>query len=391
MPARILGLLGTQGPSSRVSIARTLGLSPATVTQVTKELIARGSVTELESVPSRGGRPARLLGLTSSTAYAIGVKVAADHAAIVEVDLAGTVTTSRSHPFDASSPAALADLTALLAEAVRGHEGQLLGVGVGVPGSVDSQDHGVVQAATLGWQRVPLGTVLRDGLGVPVLVDNDVNACAAAQRLYGVGRGYSSYLVVSIGVGVGSAVVVDRSIYRGSRGGAGEIGHIPVTLDGPLCSCGATGCLEAHIGDDALVRQARDRGAIGARGTIATLQRAADKGTPAALDVYHDAGTMLGRGLAGVANTLDPEAIVLLGEGTTMWKHWQAGFEQTFRAHLMPDRRRMPVLLEDWTDDQWALGAASLVMASPFDAQASGDQGGLVRARLQELPPALTP
>jgi predicted NBD/HSP70 family sugar kinase len=125
---------------------------------------------------------------------------------------------------------------------------------------------------------------------------------------------------------------------------------------------------------------------VGPRGTLAQLQRAADRCDEAAQAVYRRAGTMLGRGLAGVANTLDPQAIVLLGEGTTAWPHWEAGFESTFRPHLMPDRRQIPLVTEDWTDDQWAQGAASLVMASPFDAQAAGGQGDLVRARLQSLP-----
>jgi predicted NBD/HSP70 family sugar kinase len=98
---------------------------------------------------------------------------------------------------------------------------------------------------------------------------------------------------------------------------------------------------------------------------------------------------MLGRGLAGVANTLDPQAIVLLGEGASAWTHWEQGFEETFRSHLMPDRRQIPIVLENWTDDHWAQGAASLVMASPFDTDAAGSQGGLVRARLQSLPAAL--
>jgi predicted NBD/HSP70 family sugar kinase len=386
VPARILGLLGTRGPSSRAAIARQLGLSPATVTQTTKDLLAKGSVTELESVPSGGGRPATLLGLARTDAGAIGVKLTANHVAIVDVNLSGAVTRSESHPFDASSADALERLRDLLHAAVARHEGQLLGVGVGVPGSADSQANGVVTAPMIGWSAAPLGAVLRRALQVPVLVDNDVHAVAAAQLLYGAGRQFDTYLVVTIGLGIGCAVVIDRAVYRGAHGGAGEIGHIPVTLDGPRCTCGSTGCLEAYIGDAGLVRSAKEAGAIGPRGTLATLHRAADHGDAGARATYHLAGSMLGRGLAGVANTIDPQAIVLLGEGTAAWRHWHDGFEETFRPHLMPDRRQIPLVLEDWTDDHWAQGAASLVMASPFDAAAAGDQGSLVRARLQSLP-----
>lgn len=390
VPGRVLGLLGTQGPTSRADLARRLRLSPATVTQVTKELMLRGSVRELTSVRSNGGRPATLLGLAQDDAGAIGVKITPDHVAIVDVSIAGQVLRSRTVPFDPSQRSATEQLTALLHESVAEHPGHLLGVGVGVPGSVDAQFNGVVTSSLIGWNGVPLGAELRRALGVPVLIDNDVHAVAAAQLLYGAGRDFDTYLVITIGLGIGCAVVVDRAIYRGAHGGAGEIGHIPVMLDGAPCQCGATGCLEAQIGGPALVRDARRDGVIGPRGTIETLRRAADAGAPGALAAFQHAGEMLGRGLAGVANTLDPQAIVLLGEGTASWPHWNPGFEATFRPHLMADRRQLTVVREDWSDDHWALGAASLVMASPFDNEASGSQGRLVSARLQSLQGAMS-
>lgn len=385
VPGRILGLLGTQGPTSRAAIARRLRLSPATVTQAIKELVANGSVRELSSVPSNGGRPATLLGLAREGAGAIGVKITADHLAIVDVSIAGEVLRSTTVPFDPSRPNAIEVFSAILRESVADHPGLLLGVGVGVPGSVDAQDNGVVTSSMIGWTQVPLGAVLRDALGVPVLIDNDVHAVAAAQLLYGAGREFDTYIVVTIGLGIGCAVVIDRTIYRGAHGGAGEIGHIPVTPDGPVCQCGATGCLEAYVGAPALVRDARRGRVIGPRGTIEALQRAANRDDEKAAVAFKGAGSMLGRVLAGVANTLDPQAIVLLGEGMAAWSHWQPGFDETFRPHLMLDRRQLPILREDWTDDHWALGAAALVMASPFDSGASGAQGGLVSARLQSL------
>ena len=228
VPSGVLGLLGTQGPTSRAEIARALGLSPATVTQVTKDLIARGLVEELESVPSKGGRPARLLGLVADAGVALGAKVTADHVAMVTVELDGTVRSSTEHAYDPAADDAIARLGQILAKEVAGLDDRLLGVGVGVPGSVDSQASGIVDAPTLGWQAVQVGPALRAAIGTPVLVDNDVNTLAAAERLYGIGRDHSSYLVVTIGRGIGCGIVVDGGIYRGANGGAGEIGHIPV-------------------------------------------------------------------------------------------------------------------------------------------------------------------
>jgi predicted NBD/HSP70 family sugar kinase len=392
LPAAILGLLGSRGPSSRADIARLLGVSPAAVTQATKNLIGRGLVAELEAEPSRGGRPARLLGLVREAAGAIGVKVTADHVATVRVSLDGLVESYSTRQFDPSAPDALDRLGRLLRDVVASHPGSLLGVGVGVPGSVDAQASGIVSAPTLGWSELPVGAHLRDVLGVPVLLDNDVNTLAAAERLYGVGQDAASYLVVTIGRGVGCGVVIDGAIYRGSAGGAGEIGHVPMVDDGPDCACGGQGCLEALIGEAALVARAREAEVIPAIGGMAELAGAADSGDTRAVAILHDAGRLLGRALAGVVHTLNPGVIVIQGEGVTAWRHWEAGFEASFRRHLMPTRRSLRYQVHAWSEQQWTLGAASLVLAAPFDAtDTAGEQGRLVRARLQQPDPEPTP
>jgi predicted NBD/HSP70 family sugar kinase len=380
----ILAHLGAQGPASRADLARALGVSPALMTQLTKDLLADGLLVELEQAPSQGGRPARMLGLAASAGRAIGVKVVADHVAFVEVGLDGEVLRSASEPFDATATTLLADLTALLERFIAGGgPGRVLGIGVGVPGSVDRQGNGVVDSTQLAWNQVPLGETLRRGLGLPVLVENNVNALAMAERLYGVGRRHDSFLVVTIGTGVGAGIVVDGVVLRGSGGGAGEIGHTPVLEDGPRCTCGNTGCLEAIIGEAALVRTARERGVLGAGAGIAALRAAADAGDPGAASVFGEAGHLLGRTLAGIVQAMDPELVVLLGEGTAAWPHWAYGFEPAFRSALLPRRRGIGVVVESWQDESWAQGAAALVLATPFDAEGvAGDQGRLVRARL---------
>lgn len=391
VPSAVLGLLGSRGPSSRADIARALSVSPATVTQATKMLLRRGLVTELQHLPSNGGRPARLLGLARTVGGALGAKVAADHVAVVDVGLDAVVREASTHAFDATAPDALDRLGHLLREVIQGRQ-DVLGAGIGIPGSVDAQATGVVTAPTLGWTDAPVGAHLRSALGVPVLVENDVNTLAVAERLYGVGRNHSSYVVVTIGRGVGCGIVVDGEVYRGSRGGAGEIGHIPVTDGGPACACGSRGCLEAHVGQAALVGQARRAGVIGPRQGVVRLLEAAQAGTAAAADIYQRAGDTLGRALAGVIHTVDPEVVVLLGEGIDAWPFWETGFEPAFRRHLMRGRRGLPFVVEPWADDKWALGAASLVLASPFDTNGtSGEQGRLVRERLGSAPPAVAP
>ncbi|MBT2228522.1 ROK family transcriptional regulator [Nonomuraea sp. NEAU-A123] len=381
----ILALLGTVGPLSRTEIARELDLSPASVTQLTRELMGYGMLEELDLKPSRGGRPAQRLGLVGSAGRALGVKVTADHLVLVDVRLDGEVLGAWECAFDPSSPEALDRLADAVESVVSGTghgltartststgDGQvppLLGIGVGVPGSVEDQAVGTVNAPTLGWQAMPVGERLRRRLKLPVLVENDVNALAAAERLYGRGRTHRDFLVLTIGRGVGAAIVADGRVYRGARGGAGEFGHVPVDPAGPVCGCGARGCLEAYVGSAGLLAAMR------ARSGTASEQ--------VAREVFAEAGAVLGRAAAGLINVVDPEVVVVLGEGTADWPLWQAGFDPAVRAQLYPGRRDISIEVESWDDTSWAQGAAALVLATPFDAAgAAGEQGRLVRARL---------
>lgn len=386
--AAILALVGTSGSLSRTEIAQRLGMSPATVTQLTKELIAQGSIQELASAPSSGGRPAQLLGLPGPTPHALGVKVAPGHLAIADVALDGAVRSVAVHDFDPKSADAfgyLTDTVLAVVEERAGGAGPLLGVGVGVPGGVKDPGEGIVHADLLGWHDLPLGKRLRHSLGLPVLVDNDVNALAVGECLYGRGRAQRDFLIVTIGVGIGAAIIARGSVYRGAHGDAGELGHTPAALDGPLCVCGNRGCLEAIVGDHALLAAAhRDEVLAPDRG-IEDLREAADRGDPAAQEIFRDAGEVLGRSVAGLVNVTDPESVVIYGEGVPAWQHWHPGFESTLRAHLPPVRNGIPVEVDRWDDRTWVQGAAALVMSIPFDTtETAGEQGRLIRAQLIE-------
>jgi predicted NBD/HSP70 family sugar kinase len=389
----ILALLGTVGPLSRTEIARELDVSPATVTQLTRELMGHGMVEELDLKPSRGGRPAQRLGLVGDAGRALGVKVTADHLVLVDVRLDGEVLGSWVRPYDPAAPDAPGDLAGTVESVLSAITGgpPLLGVGVGVPGGVDDQGVGTVNAPTLGWQAMPVGERLRRRLSLPVLVENDVNALAAAERLYGRGRTHRDFLVLTIGRGVGAAIVADGRVYRGARGGAGEFGHLCVDPLGPVCGCGARGCLEAFVGSAGLLAAARTRGRADASqsrdadplAAVAELGRAAVDGDRIAREVFGEAGEILGRATAGLVNVVDPEVVVVLGEGTADWPFWQVGFDRALRAQLYPGRRDISVEVESWDETSWAQGAAALVLATPFDAAgAAGEQGRLVRARL---------
>lgn len=379
----ILAVLGRHGSLSRAEIARMINLSPATVTQVTKSLLKRNLIEELESVPSAGGRPARLIGLVQAAGVAIGVKVAAKLVEIVSVGIDGTILSAHSYPYDAAVQDAFERLAVLLEGTIAELTTQILGVGVGVAGSVNSQDSGIVDAPTLGWSEARLGPFLRERLQIPVIVENDVNALAVAERLYGTGQTYSSFLTITIGRGIGCGMIVNGELQRGAFGGAGEIGHLPTMIDGPLCDCGAQGCLETIVGQKALESQARELGLITESSGLDAVLRLAQEGNAQAEQLFKSAGVVLGRAIAAVVHIIDPQIVVLLGEGIAAWEFWQPGFEKGFRSGQWATRKTLPYVVEPWDDDKWALGAAALVLAAPFDASnTAGGQGRLVRERL---------
>ena len=358
--ADVLRVIALDGPIPRVRIAKELGVSSATVTTITRELIETGLVTMSGKRPASGkrGRPLELLSIAPDAATVLGAKVSDDHVTAVTTDLRGTVSDRWVLPFDPREDDAAGRLGHLLAETIGG--APLVGVGLGVPGTVANGEGGEVTTPMFGWRGVPLGSTASDILGVPVVVDNDVNTLAVWQHLHGAGRDMDNFLTVTIGRGIGLGVHLDGAVRRG-RGGAGELGHTLAVLDGPACECGRRGCLEAVAAEPAMVAQARELGLLSPDDGIADLRQLADH-SPAAAQVFATAGAHLGRAVANLVNLLAPDAIILAGEGVVAWPLLAEGFAPALTAGVLDVHADVAVTVEPWADDDWAQGAAALVL-----------------------------
>jgi len=384
--AAILRMIAVAGPIPRTTIARRLGLSPATVTGITRELLERGVVRVAERAPSRRGRPALLLELVGGAATSFGVKIAPDHLVGVRVNLDADVLEQVEEPFDATALDAIEHLIAVLSSWLGEIDAEppLLGLGLGVPGVVDGE-RGEVDSPMLGWSSLPLRRILQERFDLPVVVDNDVNTLAVAERLYGRGHDVDNFVTVTIGRGVGLGIVAGGDIYHGFHGGAGEFGHIPVVDDGPPCSCGKQGCLEALVADPALCARAREHGVLGASDGVEQLRALAERGESAALAIYADAGAMLGRSVATLVNVLSPQLVLVGGEGTQAWPFLADSFHREFERAVFSPLRQVAVEVDPWDDAKWACGAAALVLRAPFVASLRGlEHEELIRARLLE-------
>jgi N-acetylglucosamine repressor len=367
--AAILNTVKAYGPIARTDIARMTALSPAAVTGLTAGLIDDGLIYEQQEGDSRGGRRPILLALDASGAYVVGVKLDENFAMLVLTDLNAKIIARQGVQFDAPDAK---NVTARLAECIRellegAHvdQSRVLGIGIGVSGIVDSQTGMLRLSPFSTWHDVPLAELLESHLDYPVYLDNNVNTLTLSEQLYGAGQHVHDFLVITIGRGCGLGIVTHGMLYRGSRGGAGELGHIPISTDGPICTCGKRGCLETFVAEPWLLRRAKLNGL-----TVATpddLVHAADAHDPLALDIFGKAGLALGQGISTLVQLFNPAQIIISGEGVRALEHLRPTMDEGIRLHsLSPLVQDVEITVRALNDEIWACGAASLVLSEVF-------------------------
>lgn len=338
--ALVLGEIGRDGtasappvvppPTSRARIAQATGLTRATVSALVDDLLRGGLIVEVEPEPRRSaGRPATGLVLSPAGPAGLGLEINIDYLAAVVVDLTGAVRYRQvRHVDQRGRPPAevLAEIAALAAAAVADCGLTVAGASLAVPGLVDPAG-GVRLVPNLGWRDLDLPAALTgaaDWPELPLAVDNEANL-AALGELH-TDQTERSFLYVSGEIGIGAGIVTDGALFRGTHGWSGEIGHMTIAADGPVCRCGARGCLEQYAGQEAILRAAGvpvdETGPAGqAVGRLVALAEAAD---PSTVDALESAGTALGLATAGVINLLDLDAVVL-GGGLAPLAPWLRG------------------------------------------------------------------
>jgi predicted NBD/HSP70 family sugar kinase len=360
----------TEGPLSRVTLARRLGLSSAAVTKAARPLLDTGYLHELAATERTGpgaGRPASPLAVRADREFFAGIKITADELIGVLVDLHADIRVAQHRPLPAQDvDTVLAELAKLVDELLEGpgeFRARTHRLGLAVSGDVDRATGRVRYSPFLRWRDVPLRERAASATGLTVTVENDVKALTAAEHWFGEGGGADSFALITVGTGIGCGLVVHGRLVSGSYGVAGELGHLTVDVDGPTCHCGGRGCVEAIAGTDAIVRRARDvsgRPELGLDEAVA-LARAGDA---ALRGVFADAGSAIGAGIAAVANLVGPERIVVSGEGLAAYDlfetHIRAGFErQAFGAAA-----ECPVSIRWLPFEEWARGAAAVGIQS---------------------------
>jgi len=368
------------GMIPRVQVAKDLGVSPASVTTITSELIESGLIEEVSAAregEGARGRPAVALGVRANAHRVAGMKISdREHTAVI-VDFAGKLLADDAIP-RRPGPMTLAELLAAvetLLDRVCAKaglaRGDLSGIGLGVPGFVDTAEGLVLWSSVLTDRGVSLAAEAAGRLGVPVWVDNDANLVALAEQWFGAGRGLSDFAVVTIEHGVGMGFVMNHRLYRGTHRVGMELGHTKVQLDGALCRCGQRGCLEAYVADYALAREAttalnwghKEGQSIGV--LLESLYDHAKAGNSTARSIFRRAGRYLAVGPSNVINLFDPALIILSGE--------RMRYDYLYAAETLAEMENLaihtgralpPIEIHAWGDLLWAHGAAALALSA---------------------------
>ncbi|MEU2757843.1 ROK family transcriptional regulator [Streptomyces albidoflavus] len=313
---RVVRAVRLSGSLTQAEIARTTGLSAATVSNIVRELKESGTV---EVTPtSAGGRRARSVSLSGDAGIVIGVDFGHTHLRVAVGNLAHQILAEEAEPLDVGASAEQGFdraelLVGRLLDATGVDRAKVAGVGLGVPGPIDVASGMLGSTSILpGWSGTQPALALGERIGVPVAVDNDANLGALGELVWGSGRGVRDLAYIKVAGGVGAGLVIDGQIYRGPGGTAGEIGHITLDESGPVCRCGNRGCLETFTAARYVLPLLEPTHGTGL--TMEKVVALAKEGDPGCRRVVADVGRHIGSGVASLCNLLNPSRVVLGGD-----------------------------------------------------------------------------
>lgn len=382
---------GEQQPISRARLVEMSGLNKTTVGNLLAQLNKWGFVTASGISGPKRGRPGVLLEINADGGRLIGVEIGVGFLSVVVTDLKARtlwcrkVETAENEMFPSvQDPGQVIEqFEHLVREAMRATEarGRLFGIGVGVPGLVDRDTGVLLFAPNLGWKDMPLRDLWQSRFGVPVIVENEANAAALGEHMLGVARQVDHFVYLSAGVGLGGGLFIKGNLQGGAGGFAGEIGHMTIEPDGPLCNCGNRGCWEMLVGPRAIVERLRQAVIEGRAPSLLALCRgnpdaiqmehilqAAAQGEPAVLSALSDVGRYLGIGIANLVNVLNPSLVVLGGVLSLAGPYILPRAQQELDSRaLAATRRDVKIILSAFKFDACVVGGVALTLRAILD------------------------
>jgi predicted NBD/HSP70 family sugar kinase len=348
------------GPLPRAELARRLGLSPGSLTRLTRPLVDSGLLVEGSSdVHLRTGRPSLPLDVQPSSRRFAGIKITGDALFAVVTDLRAVLLTEHRVPLPGRGPDAVIGAVADIVARLRDHHPDLAGLGVGIGGRVVGR-RDVTRAPFLGWdETVPLSERLRAATALPTVVENDVRALTVAEHWFGAGRGLRSLVVVTVGAGVGCGIVVHDRLVEGAHSASGLVGHRQLS-GSALCAEGHRGCAAGMLTSGAITGAVTQ--ALGRPVSYDDVLELARAGQPAARRVVDDAGRALGMLVGDIANLVDPELVLLTGDGIGLADVARAPLDAALEESRDLAGPPARVDVRPFPFSEWARGAAAVAV-----------------------------
>lgn len=330
----VLEKVMNEAPISRAFIAQQLGLNKGTVSSLVGELIDEKLVFETGPGKSSGGRRPVMLTFNKNAGYSIGIDLGVNYILSILTDLKGNIIKEiyqhlTERDYEKVYHFVKASIEELMKFAPDSPYG-IVGIGVGVPGIINNEGE-ILIAPNLNWRNINLKEQIEKDFNIPVIIENEANAGAYGEKLYGTGKDYKNMIYVSAGIGIGVGILINGEIYTGTNGFSGEMGHTTIMINGRQCSCGNEGCWELYASEKALLEDAEKRNILDSDClSIEMLIEAAEDGNEAVIDIFNNIAKYLGVGINNIINTFNPE-LVIIGNRLSLLQKW---IEEPIREHI---------------------------------------------------------
>ncbi|WP_422443689.1 ROK family transcriptional regulator [Thermoanaerobacterium sp. DL9XJH110] len=386
-----MNIIKEHEPISRQELAKITGLTPPAITGIIRELLNMGLVKEVGLDKSRGGRRPVKLKFNPEAGYVIGIEVTRFETSMGIADLKNDPTGINIIKLDMTDPeTGIPQLVNAIKQVMQDeiHRGKnFLGIGIAFPGLLNVGEGVVKRSINLGpkWQGFPVKKAIETQLGLPVFVENNSNASALAERWFGGGTAYRNLVYINLGEGISAGIIMDDRIVQGFQGHAGEIGHIVIMEEGPLCNCGNRGCLESICGIPALVRRANSELPLtkdgdplkevwktkGKVGIDDILKFVSIEGCYSH-ELLKQMARYVGIAIADVVNLYNPEAVFIGGKMAVSAKIFLDVLKETVDSHAFPEIARATSINVSFLDgNSGVIGACALALRELFKSSSN--------------------
>ncbi len=377
---KIINSLYFSSTLSCAELSERIGKSLSLTTKILTELINDGEVVETGYAPSSGGRRPQMYALKPDIMYTVAVAMDQFVTKLAVINMhnyyAGKVETIELNL--AKDSDALNKLVSKIEQVINMsgiNQSKILGIGIGMPGFIDAK--GGVNYSFLETCEQGIASYISEKTGIPVYLDNDSSVIALAEQKFGIARHHKNVMVINIGWGVGLGLILERTLFRGDNGFAGEFSHIPLFQNGKLCSCGKSGCLETEASLTAVIEKVMVGLSSGRTSVLKKEQfhtytpelaasavfEAANRGDRFAVELLSEAGYNIGRGIAILIHLLNPGLVVLSGRGSVAGKILQAPIQQALNEHCIPRlAANTEIMISDIGTNAQLIGSSALVI-----------------------------